>query len=146
MSDNASGISDEVSSYNENIPIVNEFLEDSKEILDEVNESMESICNLETSTALSRACVMNNVKLYNDCECDTSVNEAILRLMRLYVKNRKSKSGLQRTVTTVCSLLPKHHNCLRVPFLYFNMLKIWHLLSQPFFTTFASVAYFIILY
>ena len=88
------------------IPFVNAFLEDYERRV-QVDETVESICELENPTALSRACIMNDVKLFKDSE--TSVNEAILKIMRLYIINKESKSALQRIIDTMCSLLPEGH-------------------------------------
>lgn len=68
----------------------------------------ESIHESDYSVTLTNACALNDVKIheYNDL----SVNEGIVKIMDLYIQNKLSKAGLERSIETVCSLLPEDHN------------------------------------
>lgn len=57
---------------------------------------------------ISKACLLSKMKLHNDS--DLTVNESILKIMELYLKNKLSKAGLQRTIKTMCDMLPGNHN------------------------------------
>lgn len=61
----------------------------------------------EPLSALARATLLNNVKLHN--HSDLSVNEGILEIMELFVKNKESKRGLHRSIQAFRKLLPDGH-------------------------------------
>ena len=62
----------------------------------------------EYAVTLTKASILNNVKIHNYSHL--SVNEGILQIMNLYIRNRQSKAGLERAIQTICNLLPEDHN------------------------------------
>lgn len=81
---------------------------------------------LETDTVFSQAQLFNVQKIHENSEM--SINEGILQIMDLYVKNQLSKQGLERTVKVMCSFLPENH---QLPTSAHSILKYVTGLSPP---------------
>lgn len=78
------------------------------------------------AASFTQAAVLNTVKIHS--HSDLSVNEGILQIMDLHVKNRQSKSGLDRSIKTICNLLPENHN---LPTSSYEILKYIQSLAPP---------------
>jgi len=68
-----------------------------------------------------KAFLLNNVKIYPGKEF--SVNDAILDLMDLYLKNKLTKVGVSRTLEFLCKYLPDNHNLLSNSHSVFEYIK-----------------------
>ena len=89
-------------------------------------EDKELIAFNRSKMCLRQALMRNDIKLHAHTE--KSVNDAILEIMKLHLKDRGSKASLHRILCTISSLLPEEHN---LPSTSHNILKYVKSLAPP---------------
>lgn len=73
-----------------------------------LNESNESILDPDSAEELVSTIRKYDKELFSGSAL--TVQEGILQIMNLFIKDRLSKKGLQRLIKTICDFLPANHN------------------------------------